>query len=343
MAAAHPRQTEHPRVGLKIYVMIELDTLGDFVIGGGVVDDDDLLGLVEMLPLHRREIWEAASRITSHYHGRGFDSCSIVNARSGRCGEDCKWCAQSAHYNTHCDVYGLISAEECRRHADASRRHGIGRFSLVTSGRKMGGAELDRACEIIKGEAATGGLGLCASMGLLNKEELQKLKEAGVTRYHCNLEAAPEYFDTLCSTHSVADKIESIRQAREVGLEICSGGIIGMGETMRQRVLLALELRKAAPASIPINILCPIEGTPLEGTEPLREEDILDTIALFRIAHPKAILRFAGGRAKLSRAAQLKALRIGMNGAIVGDLLTTVGSTVQADRELTAEAGLEWK
>lgn len=329
-------------VGIKIFVMIELASLGDFVIGGGMVGTDDLLAIAELLPSHREEIWEAASRITSHYHGRTFDSCSIVNARSGRCGEDCKWCAQSLHYNTHCDVYGLIGSEECRRHADASRQHGIGRFSMVTSGRKMGGAELDRACEIIKVEAEVGGLGLCASMGLLGKEELHKLKEAGVTRYHCNLEAAPEFFDTLCSTHSVADKLESIRQAREVGLEICSGGIIGMGETMRQRVLLALELRKAKPVSIPINILCPIEGTPLECAEPLSEEEILDTIALFRIAHPTAILRFAGGRGKLSRAGQLKALRIGMNGAIVGDLLTTVGSTVQADRELTAEAGMDW-
>ena len=322
--------------------MMNVEKIRERILEGKELSDEEVLGIADMLPEHSREIREAAAAVTQRFHEGVFDSCSIVNARSGRCGEDCKWCAQSAHYDTHCDVYGLLSAEVCHRHADASRKHGIGRFSMVTSGRKMHGSELDMACDIIKGEAKAGGLGLCASMGLLNREELTKLKEAGVTRYHCNLEAAPEYFATLCSTHSVADKLKTIGYALEAGMEICSGGIIGMGETMRQRGLLALELRKAKPISIPINILCAIPGTPLQDTPAISEDDVLDTVALFRLAHPRATIRFAGGRAKLSREAQKEALRIGVNGAIVGDLLTTVGSNVESDRKLAAEAGMKW-
>lgn len=324
------------------------------IVEGNEASEEEVLWLAQILEINeegrgsleetglRDVIREEAAAITRALHTGVFDSCSIVNARSGRCGEDCKWCAQSAHYNTQCDVYGLISAEECHKHADASRRHGIGRFSMVTSGRKMHGAELERACEMMKAESEEGDLRLCASMGLLERDELRMLKEAGLSRYHCNLEAAPEYFEKLCSTHSVADKLRSIEYAREEGLEICSGGIIGMGETMRHRALLALELRKARPVSIPINILCPIEGTPLSNADALSEDEILDTVALFRFVHPRVILRFAGGRARLSRNAQKEALRIGVNGAITGDLLTTVGSTVEADRELAAEAGMSW-
>lgn len=322
--------------------MVNIENIKERILAGIETSDEEALEIAAMLPAHSKETREAAHAVTKRFHEGVFDSCSIVNARSGRCGEDCKWCAQSAHYDTHCDVYGLLSAEECHRHANASREHGIGRFSMVTSGRKMQGAELDKACAMIKNEATAGGLGLCASMGLLNRDELMMLKEAGVTRYHCNLEAAPEYFDTLCSTHSVADKLKTIGHAREAGMEICSGGIIGMGETMRHRALLALELRKAGPVSIPINILCPIAGTPLENAKAISEDEVLDTIALFRLIHPHAVIRFAGGRAKLSRYAQKEALRIGVNGAIVGDLLTTVGSSVEADRELAAEAGMKW-
>ena len=228
------------------------------------------------------------------------------------------------------------------RHADMSRRHGIRRFSMVTSGRKMSGRELDEACDYYRELVAAGGLDLCASMGLLDKEELQKLWDAGVRRYHCNLEAAPDYFSELCSTHTVEDKIKTVMAAREIGFEVCSGGIIGMGESPRQRVGLALELRRISPVSIPINILCPIKGTPLEKSSPLPDEEVLDTVALFRFIHPSVTIRFAGGRASLSRDTQLRAIRIGVNGAIVGDLLTTVGSTVAADRGLVAEAGLSF-
>lgn len=321
-------------------IMTLIDSLKKKVLAGGEISADEAYALCDADHGHRDELYAAAAEITHKFCPPVFDSCSIVNARSGKCPENCKWCAQSAHFKTSVSVYPLIDSEECMRHADAARAHGIRRFSMVTSGRKMSGRELDEACAYYRKLSVAGGLDLCASMGLLDRGELQKLWEAGVRRYHCNLEAAPEYFDTLCSTHSVEDKIRTILAAREIGFEVCSGGIIGMGETPRQRVGLALELRRVRPASIPINILCPIPGTPLENSRPLEPEEVLDTVALFRFVHPKVTLRFAGGRASLSRDTQLKAIQIGMNGAIVGDLLTTIGSTVAADRDLIADAGL---
>lgn len=228
------------------------------------------------------------------------------------------------------------------RVADLNRRQGVKRFSLVTSGRKMSGRDLDQACSYYRELRQQGGLELCASMGLLNREELQKLKDAGVTRYHCNLEAAPEYFSTLCTTHTVEDKIQTILMARELGMEVCSGGIIGMGETPRQRVLLALELRRITPRSIPINVLSPIKGTPLENEPPISDEEVIDAVALFRFVHPRCIIRFAGGRARLSKETKMRCLSIGFNGGIVGDLLTTLGSTVDEDIRMISDCGYKF-
>lgn len=316
--------------------------LKEKILSGGRLTKEEALSFENLKPEQYEELWAAAEEITKKFCPKEFDSCSIVNARSGKCSENCKWCAQSAHFKTKVDVYPLISKEECLRIAEYNRNQGIKRFSLVTSGRKMSGSELDKACEYYKELNEIGGMHLCASMGLLDSEELQKLCDSGVTRYHCNLEAAPTYFEKLCTTHTVEDKIQTILQARELGMEVCSGGIIGMGETRRQRIELALELLRVDPHSIPINLLSPIPGTPLEGTEPLPDDEVLNTIAIFRFVHPNTILRFAGGRARLSKETQLRCLRIGMNGGVVGDLLTTIGSKVAEDRELVEDAGYEF-
>lgn len=312
------------------------------IIAGRQLTDEEALALADIPLESLPDLWNAAERVTAALVERRFDTCSIVNARSGRCPEDCKWCAQSAHYATGADVYPVIGRERCLEAGHRSRSHGIGRFSLVTSGRAMRGAELEKACGHIKALRDEGGLGLCASMGLLGPEELRRLREAGVTRYHCNLETAPSFFGELCSTHTTEQKLATIEAARAEGLEICSGGIIGMGETRCQRVELALTLRRIDPVSIPINILCPIPGTPLQDASPLTEDEIVTTVALFRLIHPRVTLRFAGGRAALSREGQLRAIRAGINGAITGDMLTTTGSTVEADRKLAADAGLKF-
>lgn len=320
-----------------------IQRLKNKLLSGGEITPDEAYGLADAVtPENQQELWDAASEITKHFNVPVFDSCSIINARSGKCPENCKWCAQSGHFKTKVDIYPLISREECMATAEYNRRQGIRRFSLVTSGRKMSGADLDTACGYFDELRRKGGLGLCASMGLLDKDELQKLYDAGVRRYHCNLETAPSHFTELCSTHTIDDKINTINAAREIGFEVCSGGIIGMGETRRQRVELALTLRRVEPLSIPINILCPIPGTPLEGSAPLPDSEIITTIALFRFVHPRTTLRFAGGRAGLKRDTQLMAVKIGMNGGIVGDLLTTIGSTVAEDKSLVKEGGYEF-
>lgn len=285
------------------------------------------------------ELYAEATRLTREVAPRTFDMCSIVNGKCGKCSEDCKWCAQSAHHQTACDVHGLISAEECLRHARANEAQGIRRFSIVNSGRRATKTELLEICKLFKLLKQETHLELCASLGLLEYEDLLQLAEAGVTRYHCNLEASPTRFPLLCTTHTLTDKIATLNAARAAGLNICSGGIIGMGETERDRIDLAFALRELNVASIPINILSPIPGTPLENVPLISEREILRTIALFRLIHPEAYLRFAGGRARLSSDTLDQVLQIGINAAIEGDLLTTLGKTVAQDKEHILRAG----
>lgn len=314
-----------------------IDSLKDKVISGQQVSFQEALQLAETTD--RDALYEAAADITRHFGKPEFNPCSIINARAGKCSENCKWCAQSGHYHTDSDVHGIIETEKALEEAKYNEKRGVKRFSLVTSGRAVKGEALKKVVDTYKTLRKETGMDLCGSLGLLNKDELQQLWDAGMRMYHCNLETAPSYFDKLCTTHTIEDKIKTLKAAREIGYKLCSGGIIGMGETREQRIELAEKLREVSPDSIPINILSPIKGTPLENTPLIDEDEILLTIAIYRFMHPKTELRFAGGRKRLSRETQLKALHIGINSAVVGDLLTTIGSVIDEDNELAQEAG----
>ena len=251
---------------------------------GGQVTREEALALSRVED--KKALYEAAGAIRDRFAGRYFDTCSIVNARSGRCSENCKWCAQSAVFKTHVQEYELIDEESCMELARLNAKYGVNKFSFVTSGRSLSDKNIDKLCEYavkIKQEMK---INLCASMGLLTREQLKRLKDAGITRYHCNLETSRRYFSALCTSHTTDEKIETIRHALELGMEVCSGGIIGMGETMEERIFL----------------------------------------------------RFAGGRALIAHIEE-DAIRAGINSAIVGDLLTTIGSKVIEDMEKVKRLG----
>ncbi len=282
---------------------------------------------------------DVADEVRQRWCGDKIDTCSIVNARSGRCSENCKWCAQSASHSTGIKEYEFIPLSEALQAAKANSDRKVARFSLVTSGRKVAPADMDRFCSIFREIGQRSDISLCASMGLLSKDQLIRLREAGVRRYHCNLETSAAFFPTLCTTHSHADKLQTIAWAREAGMEVCSGGIIGMGETLRDRLELAEQARDAGACSIPVNILQPIKGTPLESVPLISEEEIILSVALMRLVAPKVAMRFAGGRSRLSPETTRRLLKGGISGSLVGDMLTTIGNKIDDDYALYDSLG----
>lgn len=291
----------------------------------------------------RNELYELAHRTTRKYLGNRFDSCSIINAKSGNCSENCKWCSQSVFSRCNIEKYPLVSIDRAVKEGLYNSSFGIKRFSLVTSGKRVSKKEIEEICKIVKALKETGKIIPCVSLGLIYEEDMNKLAAAGVTRYHCNMESSPSYFGELCTTHTQEEKIKTLKAAEKAGLSLCSGGIIGMGETMDDRIELALLLRDLNVKSIPINFLNPIKGTPLQDAKPLTEDEILTTIAIFRLINPTAFLRFAGGRALISKEIQEKALYIGINSAIMGDMLTTLGNSARNDIAMFKAAGYEWE
>ena len=307
------------------------------IIDGERLKPDDDLKFLLTTPLE--QLQEGARLIQSHFCGKHIDLCTIINGKSGRCSEDCKYCAQSARHKTGIDEYDFLPTEKILEVALANEAAGVNRFSIVTSGRALSGKNFERAIETYKVLRAELKIDLCASHGILTAEQLQRLRAAGVKRYHHNLETSRRYFPHICTTHTFDERIKTIKLAQAADLEVCSGGIIGMGETWQDRIDLAFEVAALGIKSIPINILTAIKGTAFENLPRLKPEDILRTIAIFRYINPTANVRFAAGR-KFLPDNGASAFLHGASAAITGNMLTTPNNNVQTDLKLLKELGL---
>lgn len=287
-----------------------------------------------------KELCNSANSIREFFCGNEVDLCTIMNAKSGQCSEDCKFCAQSAHYKTKVEVYPLVSKESAIQLAKENESEGVNRFSLVTSGKGLSKNDLPKVLEIYETLNEEVKIDLCVSLGILEYEEFVKLKDTGITMYHHNLETSEEFYREICTTHSYQERIDTISEAKKAGMDICSGGIIGLGETFKDRISLAFKLRELEVKSIPINILSPIEGTPLENNEALSQEEILKTVAIFRFINPKALIRLAGGRNLIDQYGK-NCFNAGINATITGNYLTTSGNKICDDKAMITDLNLE--
>ena len=310
--------------------------LADEIIGGRrLTREDDLNGFVTA---DLEDLRTGADRIRAYFIGDKVDLCTIISGRSGKCSENCKFCAQSARYHTACDIYDLMDEEEILSAARENQIEGVSRFSIVDSGRSPLPGDFEKIVSVFRKMHDTLKIDLCCSLGFLTAEQFKRLHDAGVKSVHCNLETSRRFFPSICTTHTYEDKIENIRRAQQEGMRVCSGGIIGMGESWEDRIDLALELSELGIFSIPINSLMPIPGTPLEDLPRLSEEEILRTIAIFRYIDPEADIRLAGGRA-LMRDNGRETFTSGASASITGNMLTTSGSTIASDKAMLKELG----
>ncbi|MBP1564039.1 MAG: biotin synthase BioB [Oscillospiraceae bacterium] len=305
------------------------------VLNGGEITREEAISLADA-PID--ELCAAANEIRERFCGDIFDMCTIINGKSGRCSENCKYCAQSAHYNTLCEEYPLLSTEKLVEGALYNYERGVLRYSIVCSGKRLSVSEVDSLCESIRAIKKACPIKVCISAGLLDEASFRKLKDAGVDRVHNNLESSRRFFPEVCTTHSFDDKITAINASKSAGLEVCSGGILGLGEMFEDRIDMVLEARKLGVKSIPVNILNPIPNTPFEKNPVLSEEEAARTVAIFRFLIPDGQIRLAGGRGLLSDMGK-SLFRSGANAAISGDMLTTRGISIDNDMKMCDELG----
>ncbi len=293
----------------------------------------------ELLKLYNLPIDELLNE-AKKYTFKEFEFCSLISARTGKCSQNCKYCAQSTHYNTDIYTHPLVSIDEVIKTAKESKENGAINFAIVTSGKTPDEAkDFDELLKMIK-EINKLGLKSCASIGILNKEQAKQLKQAGLNRFHHNINTAKSYHSEICTTHTFQDRLNTCKYVKEEGIELCCGVIIGMGETIEQRIEMALELAKINPDSIPVNILTPIKGTPFENYfDKIDEENIIRTIAIFKIANPNSSIRLAGGKkARLSEKNIELLIENCVDSAIVGNYLTTTGFSAQDDKKKVLKA-----
>lgn len=307
--------------------MTRVEELKHKVLDGGQISREEALELYDA-PLE--ELCGAADAIRKKFCSDSFDLCTIINGKSGRCTENCRYCAQSAHYCTQVQEYPLLSSQEITEHAKDNDARGVLRYSIVASGRAMSDGEVEQVCQSVRQIRNETGMKVCVSLGLLNEEQFKRLRQAGVSRVHNNLETSRKNFPNVCTTHTYDDKIASIRAAQRAGLEVCSGGIVGMGETVEDRIDLALTVRELGVRSVPVNLLNPIPGTPFGQIDPLPGKELRRIVAVYRFLIPDGAIRLAGGRGLLEDGGEA-CFCSGANAAITGDMLTTAGITIESD------------
>lgn len=321
--------------------MHEIDRFKEKALTEKNITVEDALQIVRLGRDSLFSLLAAASEIREHYKGKTISLCAIVNAKSGRCAENCRFCAQSAHYQTDALEYPLISSEEIISRGREAWEEGAHLFGIVTSGTEISDSseweQIHRAVDGLNGV----GIKPCGSLGMLTPEAAKGLRRAGLFRYHHNLETSRSFFDSICSTHDYEEDIQTVKTAKEAGLSVCSGGIIGLGETMEQRIELAFTLKGLDVDSIPINILNPIAGTPLMDTPQLTPVEILITLAAFRFILPDKDIKLCGGKERNLRQLLPLGIAAGVNSLMTGNYLTTTGRNTELDLEMIRDLGLE--
>ncbi|WP_250277885.1 biotin synthase BioB [[Clostridium] colinum] len=314
---------------------MNVEKLKNDIISGYKIKKEEAF---KLLDVDLEILCKCANQIREHFVENFFDMCTIINAKSGNCSENCKFCAQSSHYNTGISTYSILSEEEILKDAKYNSEKGVLRYSTVNSGRKPTSFELERICSAMKRVKQETKLKTCVSLGLLDREQLIKLKEAGITRIHNNIETSREYFPNVCTTHTFDDKIKTIEEAKKLGFSVCSGVILGLGESFEDRINTAFTLRDLEVKSIPVNMLNPIKNTPYENNAKLTQDEIRRFVAIFRFVNPDAYIRLAGGRILLEDKGE-KCFLSGANATVSGDLLTTVGTTIDFDINMIEKLG----
>ncbi len=317
-----------------------IDTLNHKALKGNGISTAEALELFIEGAGSPYRVFAAASQIREKFKGRNIVLCGITNARSGRCSEDCKFCAQSSHYSTNVPTYPLKTASQMIAEAGQAKKDGAEFFGIVTSGKSIKTKKEWK--EIFKAIEGMNKIGIppCASLGMINEETARELKAAGLYRYHHNLETARSFFKNICTTHDYEENIETIRAAKTAGLSVCAGTLIGMGEGVSHRIELAADLRKLDVDSIPVNILNPIKGTPLNHLPPLPPMEILMTIAVFRFMLPDRDIKLCGGKEKNLRQLLPMGIIAGANSLMTGNYLTTTGRESKLDHEMIMDLGL---
>jgi biotin synthase len=317
--------------------------LTDRVLEGGEITREEASGLFELEGSSDIfNLMAGANRIREHFKGKKIHLCSIVNAKAGACSENCSFCAQSSFHQTGSPKYGFVDPEPVLEAAEEANRNGVTAVGLVAAWRGLNeGPMLDEVCDRIRELSQSGKTRADASLGIIKSQKVaDRLKEAGLECYGHNLESSRRFFPQHCTTHTYEDRLETIGYLRKAGLKICSGGIIGMGETREDRLDLAFSLREIGANVTPINILNPIKGTPFENLEPLAPMEILKTIACFRFILPRQEIMIAGGRTVNLRDLQSMVFMAGASALMVGNYLTTLNQPVEKDLQMLKDLGL---